>query len=108
METRIVYPQKKKRIKPEELEQKSLGLEAYRERFDFCRFEKIFKEYSRFTRYEQKIYDRKKLKLRSLLGVGAFILSGRLKKKHSPGKLHKNCVEERPYFNKQKVFSITY
>ena len=32
-------PSKKYRIKPEELEQKSLGSEAYREKFDFRRLE---------------------------------------------------------------------
>ena len=50
-------------IKPEELEQKSLGSEAYRERFDLCNLQKISKEQNRLTRYGQKIYERKKLKL---------------------------------------------
>ena len=34
---------------------KSLGSEAYRERFDFRRLEKISKEHNRLTRYEQKL-----------------------------------------------------
>ena len=37
-------------IKPEELEQKHLGSEAYRERFDSRRLEKNLKEHSRLTR----------------------------------------------------------
>ena len=50
-------------IKPEELEQKSLGSEAYRERFDLRNLQKISKEQNRLTRYGQKIYERKNLKL---------------------------------------------
>ena len=103
-------PSKKYGIKPEEPEQKCLGSEAYKERFDFRLLKKILKGHNRLTRYEQKIYDKKKtLKLRSPLKVGEeiLILSSRLKKKDSAGKFFKSSVYNRPYFNKQKTFSVT-
>ena len=53
-------PSKKYGIKPEEPEQKCLGSEAYKERFDFRLLKKILKGHNRLTRYEQKIYDKKK------------------------------------------------
>ena len=75
-------PTKKYEIKPEEHEQKSLGSEVYRVRFDLHPLEKISKEHNRLMRYDQQIYNRKKLKLRSPIEVGeeVLILSSRLKK----------------------------
>ena len=72
--------------------------------------EKISKEHYSLMRYEQKIYDRKKLKLRYPREVGeeVFRLSSSLKKKDSPGKFYKSSLENRPYFNKQKIFSNTH
>ena len=57
-------------------------------------------------KFDKKIYQRKKLKLRSLLEVGeeALILAARFKKKDSPGKFYKS---NKSYFYKEETFLIT-
>ena len=56
-----------------------------------------------------KIYERKKLSLRSPLEVGeeVLILASQIKKKDSPGKFYKRCVDNKSYFHKEETFLIT-
>lgn len=56
-----------------------------------------------------KIYERKKLSLRSPLEVGeeVLILASQIKKKDSPGKFYKSSKENRLYLKKDKIFQIT-
>ena len=72
------------------------------ERFNFSMLEKINREKNRLEKFDKKIYQRKKLKLRSPLEVGeeVLILAARLKKKDSPGKFYKSSVDNKSYFHK--------
>ena len=60
-----------------EVEKNAIASEANRGRFNFARLEKIKTEKNRLEKFDKKIYKRKKLKLRSPLGLGeeVFILT---------------------------------
>ena len=76
---------------------------------DIRRIRILSGEIKKQENYQEKIYRRKKLKLRAPLEVGeeVLILLARLKKKDSPGKFYKSSEENRLYFNKDKIFQIT-
>ena len=95
---------------PNDVEKKSLGDDQFREIFDIKRIYKVGLENNRQNRYFEKIDKKKKKKLRSPLSVGeeVLILAARLKKKDEPGKLYKSSTENRPYFNREKVFKISH
>ena len=82
---------------------------ASRERINFSRLEKISREKNRLERFGKRIYQRKKLKLRSPLEVGEEvpILTARLKKNDLPGKFYKSSVDNKSYFHKHETFLIT-
>ena len=80
--------------------------EADRERFNFSNLEKVSREKVWLENFDKKIYQRKKLKLRSLLEVGKEILAARLKKKDSPGKFYKSSADNKSYFHKEEIFLI--
>ena len=63
----------------------------------------------RQEKLNNKVYERKKLKLRSPLEVGkeVLVLASWLKKKGSPGKFYKSSVDSKSYFHKSETFSIT-
>ena len=65
--------------------EKKLKSEADRERFDFSRPEKISREKVQLEKFYKKIYQRKKLKLRSL----------------------QSTVDNKSYVHKEKTFLIT-
>ena len=71
---------------PKDIERKTWKSEVDREKFIFSRLEKISRREVRLEKFDKKIYQRKKLKLRSLLEVEeeVLILAARLKKKDSP------------------------
>ena len=71
--------------------------------------EKISREKVRLEKFDKKIYQRKKLKLRSLLEVEeeVLILAAQLKKKDSPGKFCKSSADNKSYFHKEETFLIT-
>ena len=94
---------------PNDTEKNTLSSEASRERFNFPRLEKISIEKNRIEKFDKKIYQRKKLKLRSPLEVGeeVLILAVRIKKKNSLGKFCKGGVDNKSYFHKQETFLIT-
>ena len=95
---------------PNNVEEKSLKSDEFREVFDIRRIYKIGLDKDRQNRYFEKIDKNKKKKLRSPLTVGedVLILAARLKKKDEPGKLYKSSTENRPYFNREKVFKISH
>ena len=70
--------------------------------------EKISREKVWLEKFDKKIYQRKKLKLRSLLEVGeeVLIIAARLKKKDSPGKFYKSSADNKSYFHKEEKFLI--
>ena len=82
----------------------------YREIFDIKRIYRVGLDVNRQNRYYEKIDIRKKKRLRSPLNIGesVLILASRLKKKDEPGRFYKSSTENRPYFNREKIFKITH
>ena len=99
----------KYKLVPNDIERRTLKSEADRERFDFSRLEKISREKIRLEKFDKKIHQRNKLKLRSLLEVGeeVLILAARLRKKDSAGKFYKSSVDNKCHFHKEETFLVT-
>ena len=92
----------KYQLAPETIEKRSLNPndgKYFREIYDFNQM--------RNDKYDQKI-DRRKKKLRSPLNLGEKVLvfAERLKKKDVPGKLYKVSTDNRPFFNRDRIFTI--
>ena len=96
-------PSAKYKQTPNEIEKNSLNSEASRGRLNYLRLKRIRQE-----RFNNKIYERKKLKLKSLLKVGEEVLvfALALKKKDSPGNLYKCSVDTKSYLHKSETFLI--
>ena len=62
----------------------------------------------RSEKYAENLQLRQKRTLRSPLDIGekVLVLAERLRKKHSPGKLYKSTTENRPFFNRNRIFTI--
>ena len=94
---------------PEAVEKKSLAKdgEYFTEVYDFLRIRKIGTNQARNLKYDLK-KDRRKKQLRSPLNVGekVLILAERIKKKDAPGFLFKASTENRPFFNREHIFTI--
>ena len=97
----------KYQIEPEKVEEKSLSNLKFKEEFDFYRLEKVGKENARQERYNAKKDQNNPKKLREPLQIGekVQVLSERLKKKDTPGRLYKATTQNRSYFSK-KIFII--
>ena len=98
-----IKPSVKYGISPENIESKSLS----NERFNTL-FKKTSKLNARLDRFDKKIYQRKRKKLRENLNVGErlYILAERIKKKSTPGKFYKQSVQNNSYFNKETIYII--
>ena len=96
-------PSAKYKQTPNEIEKNSLNSEASRGRLNYLRLKRIRQE-----RFNNKIYERKKFKLKSLLKVGEEVLvfALALKKKDSPGNLYKCSVDTKSYLHKSETFLI--
>ena len=72
------------------------------------RLEKTEKLADRLDRYDDKIYERKRKKLREKLNVGerVYVLAERIKKKSAPGKFYKETVQNISYFNKETIYIV--
>ena len=94
---------------PESIEQKSLANDGdyFTEVYDFLRVRKIGTQQARNMKYDLK-KDRRKKQLRSPLNIGekVLILAERIKKKDAPGFLFKTSTENRPFFNREHIFTI--
>ena len=94
---------------PEAVEQKSLAKdgEYFTEVYDFLKVRKIGTNQARNLKYDLK-KDRRKKQLRSPLNLGekVLILAERIKKKDAPGFLFKASTENRPFFNREHIFTI--
>ena len=86
-----IKPSVKYGISPENIESKSLSSERFKTLFNMHRIEKTQKLNVRLDRYDKKIYQRNRKKLRENLNVGekVYILADRIKKKSAPGKFYK-------------------
>ena len=103
-----IMPSLKYGISPENIESKSLNSERFKTLFNMHRIEKTSKLNDRLDRYDKKIYQRKRKKLRENLKVGerVYILAESIKKKSAPGKFYKQSVQNISYFNKETVYII--
>ena len=72
------------------------------------RLEKSEKLDKRLDRYDDRIYERKRKRLREKLDVGerVYVLAERIKKKSTPGKFYKETVQTVSYFNKETVYIV--
>ena len=98
-----IKPSVKYGISPENIESKSLSNERFK-----TLFKKTSKLNARLDRFDKKIYQRKRKKLRENLNVGerVYILAKRIKKKSTPGKFYKQSVQNNSYFNKETIYII--
>ena len=83
-------------------------MQNFRETYDFSRLWRIKEAQGRADKYAKKLDSRKKRRLRNPLDIGeqALVLAERLKKKDAPGRLYKITTENRPYFNRHRIFTI--
>ena len=88
-------------VAPERIEQEALKSERFRILFNK-------KLHGRLERYDEKVYQRKRKKLREKLNVGerVYVLAERIRKKSAPGKFYKQTVQNISYFNKETVYLI--
>ena len=72
------------------------------------RIEKTQRLHCRLDDYDKKKYSVKKKQLREDLSIGekVYVLADRIKKKSAPGKFYKQSVQNKSYFNKEKIFTI--
>ena len=102
-------PTAKYGVDPDKIEKRSLESDWFREWFDIRRLSRISKAQPRYERYQKKKYLRKKKNLRVPLEIGedVFLLSSRIKKKSDPGKFYKSLVDNKSFFDKNAIFTIT-
>ena len=103
-----IAPSIKYGLAPERTEQDALKGERFRILFNMRRLEKTEKLHGRLGRYDEKVYQRKRKKLREKLNVGerVNVLAERIRKKSAPGKFYKQTVQNISYFNKETVSLI--
>ena len=103
-----VTPSVKYGVTPERIEQEALKSERFRILFNMGRLEKTEKLHGRLEKYDEKVYQRKRKKLREKLNVGerVYVLAERIRKKSAPGKFYKQTVQNISYFNKETVYLI--
>ena len=96
--------------KKEQIEEKSLDpkeSQKFRETYDISRFWRIREAQGRSERYAKNLDARKKRKRDPLnIGEKVLVLVERLRKKDAPGRLYKSTTENRPYFNRNRIFTI--
>ena len=100
----------KYQLAPETIEKRSLNPndgKYFQEIYDFMRIRKIENNQMRNDKYDQKI-DRRKRTLRSPLNLDekVLVLAERLKKKDAPGNLYKASIDNMPFFNRDRIFTI--
>ena len=100
----------KYQLAPETIEKRSLNSndgKYFQEIYDFMSLRKIETNQSRNDRYNEKI-DRRKKRLRRPLNIHekVLVLAERLKKKDAPGNLYKASTENKPFFNRKRIFTI--
>ena len=101
-------PTVKHGVEPDQVEEKSLESEAYRECYNIRRLNAVSKAFVGSESYERKKYQRKKKKLRVPLEIGkdVLLLSSRIKKKSDRRKFYKSSVDNKSFFNIKTIFTI--
>ena len=95
-------------LPPEVIEKRTLSDNVFKEIYDFYRMVKVSKAVNRYERYNVKIDEKQKRKLREPLEINekVLILAERIKKKDAPGFLFKSTTQNIPFFNKKEIFTI--
>ena len=95
-------------LPPEVIEKRTLSNNVFKEIYDFYRMVKVSKGVNRYERYNAKIDEKQKRKLRESLEINekVLILAERIKKKDAPGFLFKSTTQNIPFFNKKEIFTI--
>ena len=95
-------------LPPEEIEQKSLADEKFREIYDFHRMVRVSKDADRYERGDIHYDNKFRKKLRSPVAVGKKILAfaKRLWKKDAPENLYKSTTENMSFSNREQVFVV--
>ena len=95
-------------LPPEIIEKKTLSDNVFKEIFDFYRMVKVSKAVDRYERYNEKVDERQKKKLREPLEIDekVLILAERIKRKDAPGILFKSTTQNVPFFHKKEIFKI--
>ena len=90
------------------IEKRTLSDNVFREIYDFYRMVKVSKAINRYERYNTKLDEKQKRKLREPIEINekVLILAERIKKKDAPGVLFKSTTENIPFFNKKEIFTI--
>ena len=103
-----ISPSKNYGFAPKLVERESMQSEKFKTLFNMHRLERSEKASARLDRYDDKIYERKRKKLRERLDVGkrVYVLAGRIKEKSAPGKFYKETVQNISYFNKETVYVV--
>ena len=100
---------RKYQIEPEIVEKKSLSDVKFKDEYDFYKLDKVGKEISKQTRYNNKKDQNNPKKLRDPLPIGekVLVLSERLKKKDAPARLHKSTTQNKSFLFKIKKRVVT-
>ena len=95
-------------VPPEEIEEKSLASNEFREVYDFHRMVKVSKEADRYERSDIRFDKKSRKKQRSPLLVGEKVLdlAKRLRKKEAPGNLYKSTTEHMSFSNREQIFIV--
>ena len=91
------------------LKKKTLANNVFKEVYDFYRLVKVSKAADRYERYNEKLDEKQKRKLREPLKIDekVLVLAERIKKKDAPGLLFKSTTQNIPFFNKKEIFKIS-
>ena len=93
-------------LPPEEIEEKSLADEKFREIYDFHRMVRVRKEADRYKRGNIRYKSCKKLRSPLVVGKKVLALAERLQKKDAPGNLYKSTTKNMSFFNRKQVFVV--
>ena len=96
---------------PEQIEEQALKPNTgkyFQEVYDFHDLMKVKEDRDWREKFDSKI-DRRKKCLRDLLEIGekVLVLAERLRKKDTPGRLYKSTTENKSFFNRDRIFTIS-
>ena len=80
----------------------------FQEIYNFNRLWRVKEARLKSEKYAENLQLRQRRTLRSPLDIGetVLVLAERLRKKDAPGKLYKSTTENRPFFNRNRIFTI--
>ena len=93
---------------PDQVEEKSFENDKFTNLYDFDRLVRVKEVEERIERSERNKDGWKRRKLRHPLYIRekVLVLAERLKKKDMPGNLYKITTENKPHFNRDRIYTI--